>query len=74
MIADGPRQPSREAADIYQSSWPAPVDCTCNSARALVAQQAEDEALWFQAETAPEAYLQAALRKLHAAVEGEHGL
>lgn len=35
----------------------------------LVQKQAEDEGLWFIAETAPEAYLQAALRELHAAVE-----
>ena len=33
--------------------------------------QAEDEGLWFQAETAPEAYLQAGLRKLHAFIEGK---
>lgn len=38
---------------------------------ALVNQQAEDEGLWFVAQTAPEAYLQAALRKLHAAIEVE---
>lgn len=37
----------------------------------LVAQQAEDEGLWFEAQTAPEAYLQQELRKLHAAVEGK---
>ena len=37
--------------------------------KALVNKQAEDEGLWFQAETAPEAYLQQELRKLHAAVE-----
>jgi len=36
---------------------------------ALVAEQADDDGLWFEAATAPEAYLQAALRKLHAAVE-----
>lgn len=35
----------------------------------LVNEQAEDEGLWFFARTAPEAYLQAALRRLHAAVE-----
>jgi DNA-binding PadR family transcriptional regulator len=40
-------------------------------ARALCAEQAEDEGLWFVAETAAEAYLQAALRRLHAVVEGE---
>ena len=38
--------------------------------RQLVAQQAEDDGLWFDAKTAPEAYLQQELRKLHAAIEG----
>lgn len=37
--------------------------------RQLTAQQAEDDGLWFNAATAPEAYLQQELRKLHAAVE-----
>ncbi len=37
----------------------------------LVNKQAEDEGLWFIARTAPEAYLQQELRKLHAAIEGE---
>lgn len=37
--------------------------------RAIVDRQAEDDGLWFQAQTAPEAYLQAALRVLHAAIE-----
>lgn len=36
---------------------------------ALVNAQAEDHGLWFAAQTASEAYLQQALRKLHAAVE-----
>ena len=35
----------------------------------LVAEQAEDEGLWFAARTAPEAYLQQELRRLHAAIE-----
>lgn len=35
----------------------------------LVDEQAEDESLWFVAETAPEKHLQAALRLLHHAVE-----
>ena len=39
--------------------------------RALVDRQAEDAGLWFQARTAPEAYLQQELRKLHAVIEGE---
>ena len=35
----------------------------------LVHKQTADEGLWFYAETAPEVYLQEALRELHAAVE-----
>lgn len=35
----------------------------------LVDEQAEDWGLWFDARTAPEAYLQQALRRLHDAVE-----
>lgn len=37
--------------------------------RALVEAQAEDDGLWFIARTAPEAYLQQELRRLHEAVE-----
>jgi len=37
--------------------------------RKLVDEQAEDEGLWFVAETAPEAYLQMHLRRLHALIE-----
>ena len=36
----------------------------------VVTEQAEDEGLWFIAQTAPEAHLQDALRRLTAAVEG----
>ena len=36
----------------------------------VVAQQAEDDGLWFIAETAAEAYVQQELRKLHAVIEG----
>lgn len=35
----------------------------------LVGKQAEDYALWFNAKTAPEAYLQHHLRELHALIE-----
>lgn len=35
----------------------------------LVHKQAEDDGLWFIARTAPEAYLQQELRKLHGAIE-----
>jgi len=37
--------------------------------KAIVAAQANDEGLWFIAATAPEAYLQQELRRLHAAIE-----
>lgn len=39
--------------------------------RALVDEQAKDDGLWFRAQHASEAYLQQALRKLHAVVEGK---
>jgi len=37
----------------------------------VVNEQADDEGLWFVAETITEDYLQRALRRLHAAVEGK---
>jgi hypothetical protein len=37
--------------------------------REIVDAQAEDVGLWFKAQTAPEAYLQQELRRLHAAIE-----
>ena len=40
-------------------------------ARMLCARQAEDHGLWFRAATAPEAYLQQALRALHKVVEND---
>ncbi len=39
------------------------------SIRSLVSRQAEEEALWVHAETAPEACLQHALRRLHALID-----
>ena len=35
----------------------------------MVAEQAKDEGLWFVARTAPEAYLQQELRRLHGLIE-----
>ncbi len=40
----------------------------------VVFDQADDEGLWFHARTSPEAYLQQALRRLNAAIEGEDSL
>ena len=39
--------------------------------RAVVNEQAEDDGLWFIAETCAEAYLQHELRRLHAVIEGK---
>lgn len=42
---------------------------TIREAQRLVAEQAEDEGLWFIAELVTEGYFQQELRRLHAAVE-----
>ena len=39
----------------------------------IVNEQAEDECLWFNAETAAEAYLQQEFRRLHAVIEALTG-
>lgn len=39
--------------------------------RDIVEEQALDDGLWFIARTAPEAYLQRALRDLHAEIESD---
>lgn len=44
-----------------------------SEARNIVNEQADDDGLWCEAATATEAYLQQALRRLHAAVERETG-
>ena len=57
-------QPAPSSGSLPNTSGPA-------SAAALVAEQATDPGLWFIPSRASEDYLQAALRELHAAVEGE---
>jgi hypothetical protein len=49
----------------------APVPAVQSAARAIADEQSYDTGLWFVATTASEAHLQAALRRLTAAVEGE---
>lgn len=46
-------------------------DVIAEIALKVVLEQAEDEGLWFRAVTITEQYLQAALRRLHAAVEAD---
>jgi hypothetical protein len=55
---------ARAAIEAMGVHWQASV-----AVRAMVDAQAEDDGLWFIAETAAEAYLQQELRKLHAAIE-----
>jgi len=40
--------------------------------RDVVSEQVKDEGLWFVAKTAPEAYLQQELRRLHTVIEHKH--
>lgn len=40
-----------------------------SSIEAMAARQAQDAGLWFQTQSASEAYVQRALRKLHVAIE-----
>ncbi len=55
------------------AQWPPAKAMDQDAVRALVAEQANDEGLWFEAENAAEAYLQKALRRLHAVIEGKTG-
>jgi len=47
------------------------LEAQLKAVKELVAKQAEDEGLWFEAKTAPEAHLQESLRALHKAVEND---
>lgn len=42
-----------------------------DTALALISEQAENQGIWFVAQTAPEAYLQQELRRLHEVIEGK---
>lgn len=58
------------ARDWIDTAAPADLRERLRVALRVAAEQAEDEGLWFKAQTAPEAHLQAALRRLAAAIEG----
>jgi len=47
----------------------AKLDERIQAVKKVVDEQAEDEGLWFFAQTAPEAYLQQELRRLHTVFE-----
>ena len=62
----------REIVRLNEAAAPAASEPRSNYTDALnlVNEQAEDDGLWFNAQYATEAYLQQALRELHAAIEG----
>jgi hypothetical protein len=64
-VADGSRIP---CPDCLVEKARAEVLAACIS---FVDKQANDEGLWFRAQTAPEAYLQKELRRLHALIESQ---
>jgi hypothetical protein len=64
--ADSPE----EAAAVWNRT-PAAVAPAVMEAMAIVNEQAEDERLWFLPKYITEDYLQRALRRLHAAIEGK---
>ena len=45
------------------------LEAALKAAQEVVDEQSEDEGLWFDAKTAPEAYLQQEMRRLHAAID-----
>ena len=57
--------------DIWDAAHAAGMKKQRDRIQAIVDQQAEDEGLWFMAQTAPEAYLQEQLRLLHRVIEGQ---
>ncbi len=54
-----------------EDAWRAVTECRALLGRIseVHAEQIKDEGLWFEAKTAPEAYLQAALKRLHETME-----
>ena len=56
---------------VQQAKRAARAENILAEAEHVCKEQAEDEGLWFVAETITESYLQSALRRLHAAVEGD---
>lgn len=62
---------------VAERLWPESLDwgpgkkATSETAATVIREQSLDDGLWFIPQTAPEDYLQRALRRLHAAVEGK---
>lgn len=80
ILRDGqpmtPEEIVEELNSYHRDLRQATNDSCCGAVervKALVAAQAKDDGIWFDAATCPEAHLQAQLRELHAAIEAEFG-
>ena len=75
VLVGDPHQPALTWRDAYRAATLArdhriqELEAHIGRLRFFVDRQAEDEGLWFRATTAPEAYLQKALRDLHTVIE-----
>lgn len=65
---------NRELSATAESAEVTALRARVAAIQAVVDEQAEDDGLWFRAQYATEAYLQRALRHLHAVVEGHDAL
>jgi hypothetical protein len=72
-LASKARQFAQERRIGYAEHWELLNELAdrLDAVQAIVNDQAEDDGLWFEAVTAPEAYLQQELRRLHAVIEGD---
>ncbi len=61
---------SAPSTDWLDTATPVDLRERLRVALRVAAEQAADDGLWFKAQTASEAHLQAALRRLAAAIEG----
>ena len=81
-LLDAWHEAQRKYAEAHPDAWGYDLAFACRGVETavmaplqeMVAKQAKDGGLWFRAKTAPEAYLQQELRKLHRLIEGEAAL
>ncbi len=74
LLADRATDPRVMGSPEMELRWKAAAEITrladkLGKIRDLVDEQAEDEGLWFDAQSAAEAYVQEELRKLHKVIE-----
>lgn len=70
-VADVYTAEAAEVAEAVAATFSTGEEKILVAAHALVSEQAVDDGLWFNTQTAPETYLQQELRRLHAVIEGD---